>query len=29
MMGTVDFVITVGRIFDTLQKALFLLILRG
>lgn len=29
MMGTVDIVITIGRIFDTLQKALTLLILRG
>lgn len=29
MMGTVDIVITIGRIFDTLQKALSLLILGG
>ncbi|SUB09038.1 Uncharacterised protein [Nocardia brasiliensis] len=28
MMGTVDIAITVARIFDTLQKALLLLILR-
>lgn len=28
MMGTVDIAITIARVFDTLQKALLLLILR-
>lgn len=29
MLGTVDLVITIGRILDTVQKALFLLVLGG
>lgn len=29
MMGTVDIMITIGRVLDTLQKALSLLVLGG